>query len=257
MNDEGQLTEAFKDAYGVFCVTNFWEHFSAAKETQQCKNVAAAAKAAGISHVVWSTLEHTSSFGAGDSIPDIENDGQKLKVPHFDGKGMGDAAFKEAGVPTTFMITSFYWDNMVGLGMGPKKGEDGTYAITFPQGEDTLLPGIAVQDIGVCAAGIFQDPSLIGQTVGVAGEKLTCGQMAEKLTAALGTEVKFNSVTPDAYRSFGFPGAEDLGNMFQWQMETNADFCARRDVEGSKKLNAGLLDFDGFLAAHGKSIPME
>lgn len=257
MDNQEQLTEAFKDAYGVFMVTNFWEHFSAAKEAEQCKNVAAAAKAAGISHVVWSTLEHTPSFGAGDSIPDIDNGGQPYKVPHFDGKGLGDKAFKEAEVPTTFLLTSFYWDNLIHFGMGPKKGEDGTYAITFPQGEDTLLPGIAVQDIGTCAAGVFEDPSLIGQTVGIVGEKLTCVQMAEKLTAALGTEVRFNSVQADVYRSFGFPGADDLGNMFQWQAENNAEFCVRRDLELSKKLNAGLLDFDGFLASHGSKIPME
>lgn len=257
MDNVDQLTEAFTGAYGVFCVTNFWEHFTASKEAEQCKNVATAAKSAGVSHVVWSTLEHTPSCGAGDSIPDIQNGGQTYKVPHFDGKGLGDKAFREAEVPTTFLHTSFYWDNLIYFGMGPKKGEDGTYAITFPQGEDTLLPGIAVKDIGICAAAVFEDPSLIGQTIGVAGEKLTCGQMAEKLTAALGQEIKFNSVPADVYRSFGFPGADDLGNMFQWQMENNADFCSRRDVELSKKLNAGMLDFDGFLAAHGKSIPME
>ena len=63
-------------------------------------------------------------------------------MPHFDGKGLGGKAFKEAEVPTTFLLTSFYWDNLIHFGMGPKKGEDGTYAITFPQGKDTLLPGM-------------------------------------------------------------------------------------------------------------------
>ena len=161
------------------------------------------------------------------------------------------------GVPTTFMYTSFYWDNMIYFGMGPKKGEDGTYAITLPQGNETILPGIAAQDIGACAAGIFSDPGLIGKTVGVSGEMLTCVEMAAKLSKALGVTVKFNSVPADVYRSFGFPGADDLGNMFQWQAENNEGFCSRRDVALSRKLHAGILDFDGWLAQHAKSIPME
>ena len=256
LDDEASLMAAFSGAYGVFLVTNFWEHFSAAKEIEQCKKVAAAAKAAGVAHVVWSTLEHTPSFGAGDTIPDIDNHGTKFKVPHFDGKGLGDAEFKAAGVPTTYLLTSFYWDNMIYFGMGPKKGEDGAYAITFPQGPETVLPGIAAQDIGACAAGIFADPSLIGQTVGITGEMLTCGAMAEKMSKALGVDIKFNSVPADVYRSFGFPGADDLGNMFQWQAENNAGFCERRDLVLSKRLHPGMLDFDGWLAKHGKSIPM-
>jgi len=256
MDDEASLVAAFEGAYGVFMVTNFWEHFQSAKEIDQCKRVASAAKATGISHVVWSTLEDTKMFGAGDSIPDIENGGVKYKVPHFDGKGIGDLAFKEAGVPTTFLLTCYYWDNLVHFGMGPKKGEDGAYAITFPMADDTLLPGIAAQDIGFCAAALFDDASYIGKTVGIVGEHLTCPQMAEKLSKALGIEVKFTSVPADVYRSFGFPGANDLGNMFQWQEETNADFVSRRSVATAKKLHSGLLDFDAWLAQHSSAIPL-
>lgn len=257
MDDIASLTKVFNGAYGAFVVTNFWEHFSADKEVDQIKKVATAAKTAQLKHVVWSTLEYTPAFGAGDTIPDIDNHGTTYKVPHFDGKGKADAAFKEAGVPTTFLQVAFYWDNLVHFGMGPKKGEDGKYAITFPQGVETILPGIAAQDIGACAAGVFDDSSLIGKEVGIAGEKLTAVAMAEKLSKALGVEVKFNSVPADVYRSFGFPGCHDLGNMFQWQAENNKIFCERRDVVLSKKLHPGLLDFDGWLSQHAKAIPME
>ena len=39
--------------------------------------------------------------------------------------------------------------------MGPKPGPDGTLAFTLPMG-DKKLPGIAVEDIGRCAYGIFK-----------------------------------------------------------------------------------------------------
>ena len=46
----------------------------------------------------------------------------KYKVPHFDAKGEADHIFTDLGVPTTFLLTSFYWDNLIYFGTGPKKG---------------------------------------------------------------------------------------------------------------------------------------
>jgi uncharacterized protein YbjT (DUF2867 family) len=59
IDDIESLKKAFSGAYGAFCVTNFWEHFSADKERAQAKNLADAVRAAGLQHVVWSTLEDT------------------------------------------------------------------------------------------------------------------------------------------------------------------------------------------------------
>jgi uncharacterized protein YbjT (DUF2867 family) len=71
----------------------------------------------------------------------------KYKVPHFDAKGEANQVFTDLSVPTTFLLTSFYWENLIYFGMGPKKGSDGKLAITFPMG-DKKLPGIAAEDIG-------------------------------------------------------------------------------------------------------------
>ena len=110
--------------------------------------------------------------------------------------------------------------------MGPKKGPDGKLAFVLPMG-DKKLPGIAAEDIGRCAYGIFKRPELIGKTVGIAGEHLTGAQMAAALAKALGQEVVHDAVTPEVYRGFGFPGADDLGNMFQFKADFEKDFCAR------------------------------
>jgi uncharacterized protein YbjT (DUF2867 family) len=177
-------------------------------------------------------------------------------VPHFDAKGEANAHFVSAGVPTTFLLTSFYWDNFIHFGMGPKKGPDGRLAITLPMG-DKKLPGIAAEDIGKCALGIFsRGEEFLGKTVGIAGEHLSGAEMAEAFTRVLGREVRYNAVTPEAYRSFGFPGADDLGNMFQFKRDFNDYFCGARSVEFSRGLNPELLTFDAWLEANKNRIPL-
>jgi len=116
LDDVESLKKAFAGAHGVYAVTNFWEHFSGQKEKDQAKNVAEAAKAAGVQHIVWSTLEDTRQWmPAGDTRMPMLQD--KYRVPHFDAKAEADAYF--AGVPTTFLRTSFYWDNLYMFGASP------------------------------------------------------------------------------------------------------------------------------------------
>jgi uncharacterized protein YbjT (DUF2867 family) len=249
------LKKAFEGAHGVFCVTNFWEHFKAEKEIAQARNMAQAAKDAGVRHVIWSTLEDTR-----DSIP-LSDDRMptlmgKYKVPHFDGKGEANAIFTELGVPTTFLVTSFYWENFIHFGMGPKKGADGKLAITLPMG-GRKLAGIAVEDIGKTAYAIFEDgDEMIGKTVGIAGGHLTGEQMAKSLSKALGQPVSYNAITPAAFRAFGFPGAEDLGNMFQFNSEFEQDCCDARNISETKSLNPELQTFDRWLTENKSRIPL-
>ena len=127
----------------------------------------------------------------------------------------------------------------------------------MPMG-DKKLPGIAAEDIGKCAYGIFKrENEFIGKTIGIAGEHLTGEQMARSLSLALGQEVRYNSVTPEMYRSFGFPGAEDLGNMFQFKRDFEEYFCNARSVEFSRSINPSLQTFDDWLAANSERIPIE
>ena len=242
LDDQASLEKAFAGAHGVFCVTNFWEHFSAEKELSQAQNLAKAAKAAGVKHAIWSTLEDTRKRVplSDDRMPTLKD---KYKVPHFDAKGEANAFFTTAGVPTTFFHTSFYWDNLIHFGSGPKPGPDGTLLLTLPIGE-ARLAGIAAEDIGRCAYGVFRrGGEFIGKSVGVAGEHLTGAQMAAALTTALKRPVRYNAVTPAVYRGFGFPGADDLGNMFQFYHDFEAEFCAARDIGFSRSLNPALQSF--------------
>jgi uncharacterized protein YbjT (DUF2867 family) len=182
---------------------------------------------------------------------------ENYKVPHFDGKGASDHVFADHDVPTTILRTSFYWDNLIHFGMGPKPGPDGALAFTLPMG-DKKLPGMAVEDIGRCAYGIFKGgKQYIGKTVGITGEHLTGAEMAAALSKALGREVNYNAVSFDDYRGFGFPGADDLGNMFQFKHDFQEDFCGKRDPKLSRELNPSLQTFADWLSANGKRIPLE
>jgi uncharacterized protein YbjT (DUF2867 family) len=255
VDDAGSLRRAFQGVDGAFCVTFFWDHFSPEKELAQARAMAQAAKDAGVKHVVWSTLEDTRKWVplTDARMPTLQG---KYKVPHFDAKGEANAVFTQLGVPTTFLNTSFYWDNLIHFGMGPKKGPDGKLAFVLPMA-DKKLPGIAAEDIGRCAYGIFKrGPELVGKTVGIAGEHLTGAQMAAALTKALGQEVVHDAVTPEAYRGFGFPGADDLGNMFQFKADFEKDFCGARDLGFSRSLNPQLQTFAQWLAANKERIPL-
>jgi len=254
-DDAESVRKAFRGAHGAYCVTNYWEHFSVDRELAQAKHMAAAAKAEGLAHAVWSTLEDTRKWVplSDARMPTLLG---KYKVPHFDGKGEADGIFQASGAPTTCMLTSFYWDNFIHFGMGPKPGPDGRLAITLPIG-DKKMPGIAVEDIGKCAYGIFKrGGEFVGKTVGISGEQLTGGEMAAKLSKALGREVVYNAVPPDVYRSFGFPGAEDLGNMFQFKRDFEDYYCGARSVAFSRQLNPQLLSFDAWLAKYKDRIPV-
>jgi uncharacterized protein YbjT (DUF2867 family) len=252
VEDTDSLRRAFDGAYGAYCVTFYWAHFSPEKELQHAHNMARAAHDAEVRHVVWSTLEDTRNWIplSDDRMPTLM---EHYKVPHFDAKGEGDAAFRELDVPTTYLLTSFYWDNFIYFGMGPARGADGKLAITFPLG-DSKMPSIAAEDIGRCAYAIFKRPELIGKRVGIAGEHVSGAEMAAGFSKAFGEEVRYNAVDPATYRGFGFPGADDLGNMFQFYRDFEDDFRKPRDVAFSRELNPQLQDFAGWLDANKSAI---
>jgi uncharacterized protein YbjT (DUF2867 family) len=254
LDDESSIERALNGCYGAFCVTFFWNHFSPEKEKEHARNMAAAAAKTGVEHVIWSTLEDIREF-----IPLSDNRMPTLldayKVPHFDGKGESDKFFYDAGVPVTLLYTSFYWDNFIHFGMGPKKSEDGTLVINIPMA-DQKIAGIAAEDIGKCAYGIFKTgKSAIGKKIGIASDHLTGSEISHTLSAAFGEQVSYQPLTHTQYRELGFPGADDLGNMFQFYCEFNEAFTGIRDISISKVLNPRLKSFAEWASENWRLIP--
>jgi len=254
LDDAASVARAMDGAYGAYCVTNYWEHFSPGKELAQARRMATAAAQANVRHVVWSTLEDTREYVApGTTMPALMG---SYNVPHFDAKGEANRAFTDARVPTTLLYTSFYWDNLVHFGMQPKRGEDARLKFVLPM-DDAKLPGIAAGDIGACAFGIFErGEQLIGKSVGIAGEHLSGREMAQALGEALGEPVDHVAMPPAQYRALGFPGADDLGNMFQFKRDFERTYCASRSIACSRELNPRLLTFRDWLARNKSLLPI-
>ena len=254
-DDPPSLEKAFEGAHGVFCVTNFWEHLSPERELKQAGALARATRKVGAQHVVWSTLEDTRKrIPLSDSrLPTLQG---KYKVPHFDAKGEADDVFAREAAPTSYLLPAFYWDNFIHFGAGPRRGADGKLTLALPLG-GVKLPGIAAEDIGRAAYGIFKrGPSAAGQRFGIAGGVLTGEEMAAGLGRALGEAVAFQDVPFDIYRGLGFPGAADLGNMFQYQAILGDEFLRVRDPKVAKELNPKLMSFDTWLVENATAVPL-
>jgi len=254
IDDVESLKKAFTGAYGVYGVTNFWEHFSGEKEKAQAKNIADAARAAGVKHVIWSTLEDTRKLMTADDkrMPMLQ---EKYRVPHFDAKAEANAYF--AGLPVTYLVTSFYWDNLYLFGLAPKKDDKGVYSWTFPMG-NAKLAGIAAEDIGKAAYGIFKAGSqYVGKTVGIVGENLTISEIGAKLSKGLGIgPVTYNAPEPNDYRAYGFQGADEYGNMFQVYRDFEKEVLGARSIETTRTLNPQLQNFDQWLAKNKSKLTL-
>jgi uncharacterized protein YbjT (DUF2867 family) len=255
LDDPASVERAFHGAYGAYCVTNFWEHFSPEKEKTQARAMAQAAKTAGIQHAIWSTFEDTRDYIPldDDRMPTLQG---HYKVAHFDAKAEANKFFKELRVPTTFLLTSGYFENLIFFGWGPQKAPDGSLFLVFPT-DDVKIPLIAAEDIGKCAYGLFKKgKEYIGRTIGVAGDHISGKEMAAALTEALGRPVAFNAVAADVYRGFGFPGAEDVGNMFQFKRDFAEVYQGNRNLGLSRELNPELQTFRAWLKENASRIPI-
>jgi uncharacterized protein YbjT (DUF2867 family) len=251
LDDVHSLVKAFDGAHGVFAVTNFWEHMSAEKEKQQARNIADAAKRAHVKHIVWSTLEDTRQFmpPTDTRMPFLQGG---YRVPHLDCKNEANEYFKD--LPTTFLITSFFWENLYSFQMCPKKGESGDYQWTMPMG-DAKLAGHATADIGKAVHAIFEHGSeFIGKTAGIVTEAPTVHAMCGVLAKEFDVAVQYNPVDPDTYRTFPFPGADEIGNNFQYFRDFNEEFLRFRSADLMRRLNPDPQSFADFVSAHRDRI---
>merc|ERR1719150_1392091 len=203
----------------TFLVTNYWEHLDADKEMRQVERLADAVR--GVEHVVWSTLEDYRRNPKANQVTSIG----KWKVPHFDAKGACDHLFFREN--TTFLRAAFYLDNFMKM-MAPMKNEDGTFTWAAPMG-DKKLPMVAKEDIGRAAWAAMEDPQQYrGKYMGVSTCVETCQDAMATMSKVLGVTVKYYDMDRDAYANLGFPGAEDVANMFYFHQIDNENFVRCR-----------------------------
>lgn len=260
LEDGRSMLRAFDGADGAFVVTNYWAEQSAEDEARrtradrelaQVETAALAAREAGVGHVVWSTLEDTRDyFGTGDRVPTVDG---RFKVPHFDAKAEADDIFRAQGLPTTFLRTTLFFENFAGS-LAPVRGDDGGLRLTLPMA-DQPMSGIAVADIGKTALHLFaHGPEFIGETVSIAGDHLTGEQYAAALSDVLGEPVTYRPLSWDEFRAQQFPGAVEMGNMFQYYAENSARFVGDRDLARVRELNPELQSFPQWIGLNRRAF---
>jgi uncharacterized protein YbjT (DUF2867 family) len=234
LGDPESLQAAMEGCYGVFGVTNFWEHFE--KESFHGKNLIDAVKEAEIEHFVFSTLPYKQE----------QPDG-KLEVPHFDMKARMEEYGRSLKLRATYAHVAFYYENFLSFFL-PKLQEDGSYMFGFPQG-DTPLAAVSVEDIGGVIATIFDHPDeFLDQTVGIVGDDQPCSKYAEIMSRVLGKKIIYRNIPREVFGKLGFPGAEDLANIFEY----NRLFIPNRqaDLEQSSKLFPEIRRFEPWVEAN-------
>ena len=226
------LNSALEGVWGVFGVTNFWEHFD--KEFQQGKNLSNAVNNSNAEYFIYS------------SLPDIDKlSKSKYDVPHFQLKAQLEDYIEGLDVKHSFVHAAFYYENFLSY-FPPQKQEDGSYGFGFPQG-NTLLAGICIADLGGIVKEMFNSPEqYYGKTVGGVGDDLTGTVYAKTMSNALGREVGYSHIPQEVFASFGFPGADDLANMFAF----NAEFIPNRkeEMDQARSMYPGLKTFETWMS---------
>jgi len=236
LTNKESLVNAFSGCYGVFGVTNYWEAPDKPEiELQQGHNIADAAKQAGIKHVVFSSLEDCEKLSGG-----------KYKVAHFDGKARIAEYMKSIGLSVTEVRLAFYMDNFQ-TNMHPKD-ENGTWVFSLPMGNKRMAM-VAVQDIGGIVLYTFDHPNeSIGKVYGVAGDALTGEEIAQQFTQVTGKPAIYRDIPVEVFKKFPFPGAAELGNMFQFYQDSATKV---NDVPHCKQIYPQLKSFKDWLQQTG------
>lgn len=234
MDDTSSLESAMQGCYGVFGVTNFWEHFNG--EFQHGKNIINAVWKSGVPHFVMSTLPGYDKLSGGT-----------IKVPHFDLKYSLQEYASAEKPDSIFFHPAYYYENFLSFFV-PQKEDDGSYSFGFPQG-DSKLAGYSVEDTGGVISEIFTAPEKYhGKVIPGVGDDLTGDEYASIMTSVLGKEIKYHHIPNEVYSKLGFPGAEEMGNMFEVQRIYIPE--RSQDLQFSRSIYPGMHSFEQWLQAH-------
>jgi uncharacterized protein YbjT (DUF2867 family) len=198
LNRPSTLAAAFRSAYGVFLVTNFWA--PGADEVKEATAAVRAAKDAGVKHLIWSTLPNVEAISGG-----------KFNVPHFTGKAKVDRIVKEAGFAYhTFVIAPFYYENLLGA-LAPQKQADGSLGWALPLNPNVRCIHMGdIRELGDIVAGAFAQPDQAGhgEYLPLVGDFMGFNEIVGTLNRQ-GHKFSFHQVPPD-----GFPG--EVANTFAY-----------------------------------------
>jgi uncharacterized protein YbjT (DUF2867 family) len=210
LDDPESLRAAFTGVDAVFAMTTPGHDQRIDLEVTHGHAIADAAAAAGVPHVVY------SSVGGAE---------RHTGVPHFDSKGDVEEYLVGRGLSTTFVRPVFFMDNFA-LFTTPTV-EDGTLVVRLPLPSGIPLQMITVEDIGAVAAAAALDPDRVaGGSIEIAGDELTGEQIAEAYQRRYGVPARYEPLPIEVLGD-----GTDQRAMFEWFAHLpawQADFAATR-----------------------------
>jgi uncharacterized protein YbjT (DUF2867 family) len=238
LQDASRLRALASDVEAVFGLTNYWEHGTG--EVVQGKNIIDACNGRDRIHLVLSTL--ASAAEATDGA---------IRVPHTETKRAIERYAIEKRARATFVHVAYYYENFLSWFV-PRRGPDGKLSFGFPQGE-TPLAAVAAGDIGPVVASLLEEGGAVrGQTFGVVGDEQPCAAYASVMSRVIGEAVGYQHVPREAFASLGFPGAEDLAAMFDFQRRFVPS--RRADLEETRRRHPGALTFEAWAEANAPAL---
>ncbi|KAJ7473351.1 NAD(P)-binding protein [Mycena latifolia] len=231
VENKADVFKGFEGADFAFLVTNFWEHGDMDREIAEGKLLVDAAKAGGVSRLIWSGLPSISELSAG----------KYTHVAHFDGKAAVTAYARESGVPFVDLQAGFYGTNLLTMPIILMKQADGSFAFPWPVRGSTVIPFIdAAEDYGLFARALLELPVFpAGSEVLASGENLTVQDMAQQLSEATGKSIAFKPISVADFKknieALGLPPSMVLNmvDLFQaydefgWKITPRPDGIAR------------------------------
>jgi uncharacterized protein YbjT (DUF2867 family) len=238
-SDEKVLREGLKGAYAFFAVTNFWDPASMGKEVDLGKRMVDLAKEADVKHFIWSSLQNVEKISKG-----------KYHVPHFTDKAVVEDYAKSKGLFATFIGPAFYYQNFASF-FPPKKDDKGNFVFTLPSREDAYITAYDVNDTGDAVLTILKHPDEYkDKFVPLAGAHMHPQDFVKAVGKVTGLPTKYVYVPPEQFAKFGFPGAQELADMFGWFNEFTY-FGPHADLSLGKKANPHLKGFEEWLTVSG------
>ncbi|GEN12108.1 Uncharacterized conserved protein YbjT, contains NAD(P)-binding and DUF2867 domains [Myxococcus fulvus] len=230
MGDRASLDAAMRGAHGVFSVqpsvgpagpSSAWE-----EEVRHGSNVADAAKAAGVEHLIY-----TSVGGA------ERNTG----IGHFESKSRIEQHIRTLGVPATILRPNAFMELFTWPDFGVPRG-----VLSFFGAPEKSLQLIAVDDIGRFVALAFSDPATyVGRSIELAGDALSGTQLAEAISLATNRSIPYVQIPGEGLRQN--PSLERLAAFV-------SEDGGKADIAALRELHPGLLTFDAWLAKGGKAL---
>ena len=176
LEDPPSLDRATRGVYGIYSVQDFWS-VGAKREVQQGKNLADAAKKAGVQHLVY------SSVGGAE---------RNTGIPHWESKWEIERHIRQLGLPTTIFRPASFMEtyHILEVEVGILKGK-----LSDPIDGDKPYQTIATDDIGAFVALAFDRPKdFIGLELEIAGSELTNLEAAQVFSRVMGKPMKFRKL---------------------------------------------------------------